>query len=340
MPLHVDYRPTTLDEIYGNEKLVESIRGAINADSPFHTFLITGPSGCGKTTIARIIKNELNVSDWDYKYFNASNTRGIDTVRELLSTMFLSPMEGKYKLYVFDECHQLTPQAQEALLKDTEEPPEHVYFVFCTTEPDKLKPSFKRRGFQAQVEKLLRKDIINLMKEVLASELEFYENKPPAVNQTGDQIAQTVDMIERLKTIPDDLLVEIVNAADGSPGQALKLLDQVIRTANMEDARGNLQGIFGDEASILEIARTIADQRIATDTKWKKCQGLLASLDAESEAIRRGILTYLGKVMLGKQASPEIAMMIVIFEDSTMYSYKAGLIRECYEACAVGAKDE
>jgi DNA polymerase III gamma/tau subunit len=332
MPLHVDYRPTTLDEIYGNEKLVESIRGAINADSPFHTFLITGPSGCGKTTIARIIKNELNISDWDYKYFNASNTRGIDTVREVLQGMLLSPMEGQHKLYVFDECHQLTPHAQEALLKDTEEPPEHVYFVFCTTEPDKLKPSFKRRGFQAQVEKLLRKDVINLMKEVLNSELEFYENKTPVTDAIEDMIA-------KLRHIPDDLFVEIVNAADGSPGQALKLLDQVIRTANMEDARGNLQGVFGDEASILDLARTIGDQRIQTETKWKKCQGILASLASESEAIRKGILTYLGKVMLGQQASPEIAMMIVIFEDSTMYSYKAGLIRQCYEACAVGAKE-
>ena len=332
MPLHVDYRPAELDQLYGNEKLIESIRGAIHADSAFHTYLITGPSGCGKTTIARIIKNELNVSDWDYKYFNASNTRGIDTVREVLQGMQLAPMEGKYKLYVFDECHQLTPQAQEALLKDTEEPPSHVFFVFCTTDPDKLKPSFKRRGFQAQVEKLLRKDILNLMKEVIDAEIYFYENEKATDN--------VKEKLSRLKNIPDDLYSEIVNAADGSPGQALKLLDQVIRTSNLEDARGNLQGIFGDEASILEIARTIADQRIAVETKWKKCQGLLATVDAESEAIRKGILTYLGKVMLGKQASPEIAMQIVVFGESTMYSYKAGLIAQCYEACGLGSKNE
>jgi len=332
MPLHTDYRPTCLDELYGNETTVESIRGALNAENPFHTFLITGPSGCGKTTIARIIKNELNISDWDYKYFNASNTRGIDTIREVLQGMLLSPMEGQYKLYVFDECHQLTPQAQEALLKDTEEPPDHVYFVFCTTEPEKLKPTFKRRGFQAQVEKLLRKDILNLMKEVIDSEIFFYENKTPVTDQIEDTIA-------RLKSVPNDLFSEIVNAADGSPGQALKLLDQIIRTPNMEDARGNLQGIFGDESTILEIARTISDQRIQVDTKWKKCQGLLAAIDAESEAIRKGILTYLGKVMLGNLSSPEIAIMIVIFGESTMYSYKAGLIAQCYEACAVGAKE-
>jgi DNA polymerase III gamma/tau subunit len=328
MPLHTDYRPDTLDMMYGNEKTIESIRGTIKSDNPFHTFLITGPSGCGKTTIARIIKNELKISDWDYKYFNASNTRGIDTVREVLQGMLLSPMEGKHKLYVFDECHQLTPQAQEALLKDTEEPPGHVYFVFCTTEPEKLKPAFKRRGFQAQVEKLLRKDMLALMREVIESEIYFYK-------ETGDS-----DRVEKLEGLPNDLLSEIVDVADGSPGQALKLLDQVVQTDNYDDARGNLQGVFGDEASILELARTIADQRIQTETKWKKCQQLLASLDSETEAIRKGILTYLGKVMLGKDCSPDIAMMIVVFEESTMYSYKAGLIRQCYEACAVGGKNE
>jgi DNA polymerase-3 subunit gamma/tau len=331
MPLHTDYRPEEIDQVYGNETLMKSLKAVLQREDPFRTFLFTGPSGCGKTTIARIIKNELGISDYDYKYFNASNTRGIDTVREILIDMQLSPMEGDYKLYVFDECHQLTPQAQEALLKDTEEPPKHVFFVFCTTEPDKLKATFKRRGFQGQVEKLLRKDILNLMKEILDAEIYYYEN---------EKATPEIDLkLKRMKSLPDDLLSEISDAADGSPGQALKLLDQVVDLDDLEDARKNLHQVFGDEPSILELAQTIADQRIRPETKWKKSQRLLAGMTAEPEAIRKGLLTYLNKVMLGNLASQQIVDQIDFLESHTMYSWNAGLTKAIWYACLVEHKD-
>jgi len=336
MPLHTDYRPEELDQIVGNETLTKAIRAAITRDNPFKTFLLTGPSGCGKTTIARILKNELGISQFDFKYYNASNTRGIDTIREVIMDMQFAPMDGKYKMYVFDECHQLTPQAQEALLKDTEEPLPHIFFVFCTTDPDRLKTTFKRRGFQGQVEKLIRKDIISLLKDVLEAELEFHRDRKAKINARNQEAKKTDKKIAKLEQIPGEILSAVADAADGSPGQALKLLDQVVDMDDLSNAIDSLQVVFGDEVTILELAQTIADQRIQVDTKWKKAQELLKAMEMEPEVIRKGILTYLGKVMLGGGSSVLIRMMITIFSESTMYSYKAGLVAQCHEACYIG----
>ena len=323
MALNTDYRPQSLDELIGNEALVEALKGALRRDKPFQTYLITGPSGCGKTTIAGIIKNELECSDHDYTYFNASNTRGIDTVREVIEKMQMSPMAGKVRLFVFDECHQLTRQAQEALLKDTEEPPPHVYFIFCTTEPEKLQVTFKRRGFQGQVEKLIRNEVIQLMKEVLESEIAEAED------------AKDTKQAEKLKQFPGKLLSKIATLSEGSPGQALKLLDQVV---NMDYAKAevSIHTIFGDEASTLDIGRTLVDDRIKWETKWLKIQKLIDTIQVEPEIIRKGVLTYLYKVFVLPPPREDIAEMITLLSESTFYSYKAGLAAQLFYACKCG----
>ena len=166
MPLQTTHRPNKLSDFIGNEALIESLTSVLarEKDKP-HTFFFRGPSGCGKTTLGRIVANMVGCHDWDYHYFNASNTRGIDTVRKVLAEMTLHPSKGKVKVYHFDECHQLTGPAQEAFLKDTEDPPDHVYFIFSTTEPEKMKVTFKRRGHQGEVKPLITSQILKLLKQ-------------------------------------------------------------------------------------------------------------------------------------------------------------------------------
>ena len=328
MALNVDYRPQSLDEVVGNEALVKSLKGVLRRDKPKQTYLFTGPSGCGKTTLARIIKDELDCSTFDYHYFNASNTRGIDTVREVVQNLQMAPMRGQVKVYVFDECHQLTRPAQEALLKDTEDPPPGVFFIFCTTEPEKLQSTFKRRAFQGQVQKLRRAEMTNLLNDILAAE------------ETEAVEAKDEDRLAKLETFPDELVSKIVDASDGSPGQALKLLDQIVELDDFSIAEKSLQSIFADEASVLEISRTLCDERLKFDTKWGKVRPALEALQQEPEQIRHGILTYLSKVAGSVAHRPDVMEMISYFKESTFYSGKAGLQLMCYQSCFVGEVDE
>ena len=311
MPLQTTFRPKSLDEIVGNEVLIEELKTKLNPelnDLP-HMFLITGPSGCGKTTIARIIRQHLGCSDLDFFQFNASNTRGIDTVREVLENMNLSPMNGKVKVYFFDECHQLTGPAQEALLKETEEPPAHVYFIFCTTEPEKLKETFKRRALQLQVQKLIRGDILNLLR-------------------------RTLKQLDREDFFPN-VVAKIAMNADGSAGQAMKLLDSVLHLTKEQEALKAVEITMGSEGNILELSRILVNRDVGFSHKWLKVMKILKDTDVEPEVARRAILTYMEKVMLGGQGSDFIVKLIDIFEGSVMYSFKAGLVAKCYVACKI-----
>lgn len=140
MPLHTNYRPESLDEIVGNEAAIESLRSVLSREKDIpHSYFLTGLPGGAKTTTARIIKIILGIERGDYYEYNTANTRGIDTIRDISSGCEMMPMFGSRKMYMMDECHQLTGPAMEAMLKLLEEPPPHVYFAMCTSEPEKIK---------------------------------------------------------------------------------------------------------------------------------------------------------------------------------------------------------
>lgn len=158
--LSICMRPKNLDEIIGLDDVVEIITNQFKSKRIPHFYLIVGESGSCKTTLARIIalmlqqqdphnvKYEYNISKYDITEINASNKNGVDDIRELLDLIKYKPLKPSLaKVYILDEAHQLTTAAQNALLKDLEDTPDHVYFIFCTNNDSKILPTIKRRAY-------------------------------------------------------------------------------------------------------------------------------------------------------------------------------------------------
>ncbi len=164
--LYRKYRPQTFDELVGQEAVVRTLSNAISTGAVRHAYLFAGPRGIGKTSTARIFAKCLNCAQGttttpdgtcdrcraiaagtslDVIEIDAASQRGIDDIREIRERIVLQPVEGRYKVYILDEAHQLTDAAWNALLKLIEEPPPHLVFVFCTTDLSKVLPTVRSR---------------------------------------------------------------------------------------------------------------------------------------------------------------------------------------------------
>jgi len=164
--LYRKYRPQDFDEVVGQEPVVRTLRNAIEHDQVRQAYLFAGPRGTGKTSLARILAKALNCaqgptatpdktchacqaiangSSLDVIEMDAASQRGIDDIREIRERVILQPAEGRYKVYILDEAHQLTSAAFNALLKLIEEPPPHLVFVFCTTDLHQMLDTVRSR---------------------------------------------------------------------------------------------------------------------------------------------------------------------------------------------------
>lgn len=300
MPFHLDYRPKTLDEVIGNDAVKDSLKSIFERKDKPHSYMFTGPSGAGKTTIGRIVKTMLGCSDLDFMEFNSANTRGIDTLRDVMQNCHYYPIDGKVKVYMFDEVHQWLGPVQNAVLKFLEDTPAHVFIILCTTEPEKLIKTIHTRCTSYQVKLLNDKQMKQLIQRVLDGE-------------------KVTDMSEAVVN-------EIIRVSDGCPRQALVILDQVIDILDETKALAAVSAMSVGEAEVIEICRGVYNGE-----SWKTLKEKLKLIErnTESEKIRYAILGYLNSIVLSS-GDERASDLIDIFSENTFYSGKAGITRMCH----------
>ena len=304
--LYNTYRPVNFDEVIGNESTVQSLQKMFEREEGIpNAILLHGPSGTGKTTVARIIKNLLEIADQDYKELDLASTRGIDNIRDLREKCKYKPLRSKYRMYLLDEVHQVTAQAQEAMLKWLEDCPKHVIIVLATTDPQKLIKTILTRCNKFQLNLLSREEMRVLIEWVLDNE----------------------DI-----QLPKKVVSEIIVKSEGSPRNALTLLDNVIEIEDEDTALEILAGDTGEGSKeTIDLCRLLMDPRAT----WKQYQSLLGAIKDEPESVRYSVLGFMNAVALREKDEKKIKRAIAVIEaftDNYYDSKKAGLTYSCFTA--------
>ncbi len=233
------FRPTTFDEVIGQDHISQTLKNAIREDKVAHAYLFSGPRGTGKTTMARIFAKALNCKEGptpepcgkcqncieiaknqsiDVMEIDAASNTGVDNIREIRENVKFGATSSKYKIYIIDEVHQLSTGAFNALLKTLEEPPEHVIFILATTEQHKVPITILSRCQKYRFRLLSTNEIAKAIKN----------------------IAQK-DNFE----IEDEALKIIINASGGSMRDALSLLDQAISATTGKITEEYIRNLIG-----------------------------------------------------------------------------------------------
>ncbi len=203
LALYRKYRPKFFKEVIGQEHIVRTLTNAVSLDDISHAYLFAGPKGSGKTTISRLLAKSANCQNrkkgeyepcnecsscseinrgnaMDLIEIDAGTNTGVDDIRDLKEGIGFLPVKSKYKVFIIDECHQLSKSANNALLKTLEEPPSHAIFIFATTEPQKMIATVISRCQRFDFRRLKPEEIVGKLERVLEKEKVKFE--PEALN--------------------------------------------------------------------------------------------------------------------------------------------------------------
>ena len=277
---------------------------AVEDDKISHTILFDGDRGCGKTSLARILANELGCSQLDYREINAADFGGIDTSRQIIRTMRTSPMKGKYKVFLLDEVHMLGQggdsaknKAQTAMLKAFEEPPKHVFFFLCTTEPGNVLGTIKSRCIRHTVKPLVPKVTMELV--------------------TGIAKKEGVEL-------PKQVATRIAKYSQGIAREAVKMLEQVIFLSESDMLEVSFQ-MDQTESNVKELCNCIWYGK-----SWAETAKVLRALKDDPEGVRRRMRGWFAAILLN---GDQRAWMVLDTFQKPYFNTdgKNQLVRDTYE---------
>ena len=300
MELYNKYRPQTTSEILGNDLAIESLKASIEHGS--HVFLITGGSGCGKSTLARAMAHDLGCNELSVHEINASNERGIDDIRAIQEELRLAPLGNNKVVYILDECHSITPAAQEAMLKMLEDCPSWAYFFLCTTEPEKLLGTIRDQRCPRIIMK-------------------------PLDDQTMFRQLRVIVHKEGV-TIDNEILQQIVGMSDGSSRKALQNLNSVIYLENDDKRRQWLkEHEFGEEnQDIIELCRALIGSK-GWDTYMECLEKAKDDVKTNPQGVKFLVMSY-ARSVLKKGLNIRAAAMLKAFSGVDTWRNKEYAIYE------------
>ena len=310
--LHLKYRPQSWDAMIGHRSIIKSIRSAL-AKKSGRAFLLTGDSGLGKTTIARLIAKEKRCTPIDILEIDGATNTRIDAMREVTSRLQYKSMSGYPRTVILDECHSLSKQSWQSLLKSLEEPPEDVYWILCTTDPSRVPKTVKTRCLQYDLQPVEMEDLLDLLKIV----------------RNQENLAPT-----------EKALALTAQAANGSPRQALVYLAICGHLKKSTSIIPLLQ-VAGEPKEAIDLSRLLLSVSSGRPSTWKKIAELLRALQIPPESARIVVLRYMASVMLGGNAQKAGEALTVIEAFSTPFLDREGadpLVRACAEVW-LGSQD-
>lgn len=282
--LYRKYRPQSFSEIIGQEHIVQTLTNSISAKSISHAYLLTGPRGSGKTTIARLFAKAVNCQNvtffescnkcsscleimqsksMDLIEIDAASHTGVDEVRELIEGIKFSPVKSKYKVFIIDECHQLSKSAANALLKTLEEPPSHVIFILATTEIHKMIPTIISRCQRFDFKRLQIVEIIKKLEFISKKENIKFENSALsliAFNSRGSfrdaesLLDQCISFSGITNTIKTDDIKELLGIVEVN--QISQFVDYLLQK-NTKDAILYLNSMVNKGVDLQEFTKTL-----------------------------------------------------------------------------------
>jgi DNA polymerase-3 subunit gamma/tau len=305
--LYRKYRPATFAEVVGQEHVTEPLSTALSAGRINHAYLFSGPRGCGKTSSARILARSLNCEQGptpapcgvcdscvalapngggsvDVVELDAASHGGVDDTRELRDRAFYAPAQSRYRIFIIDEAHMVTTAGFNALLKIVEEPPEHLIFVFATTEPEKVLPTIRSRTHHYPFRLLAPRTMRGLIERILASEDVDVDDAvfPLVIRAGGGSPRDTLSVLDQLLAGADGNRVHYPRALALLGVTDVALIDDAVDAL----AAGDAGALFGAIESVIDAGHD--PRRFAVDL-LERFRDLIV-LQAVPDAANRGVV--------------------------------------------------
>lgn len=304
--LYQKYRPKEVSEVVGQEAAVRQLVALMQGNTFPTAFLFSGPPGTGKTTLAYILMRHLNAEEGEQFELNSASCRGIDDVRRLAEVANYMPAPGRTRCWLLDECHMMTKEAQNALLKPLEKALPGRHYFLCTTEPEKLLPTIRgENSAGGRVTHIALKRIRDAEIQRLVMHVASEEGVP-----IGPLVAE-----------------KLADVAEGSARTALSALERVLHMSDDAERLAVLEKSF-PVAQGIELCRALIG-----GSPWRQVQAVLKALDEEPEAVRRQVVGYAAKVLLSESSGPKLdraGAVCLAFEKPFFDSGTANLVTACY----------